>query len=151
MLLHRFCQSNKFWKKSLKKCWDIQVWVLWRSSRERPENVLEIFGINLPGTSLERQIKTSTGRNFRMPPGRQIRTSPGRYIDTSPGHYIDVSLVIYNKKCGEKSKKQYRYKYNIRNSRHKTISYINHSLVHFKEGMRNKKFMFRVKKNMFFF
>ena len=70
----RFGQSNKFWKKSL----DIQVWVLSRSSRGRPENVLGTSRINLPGTSLERQIKTSPGRHFRTSPGRQIGTSPGR-------------------------------------------------------------------------
>ena len=80
----RFGQSNKFWKKSLKKL-DIQVWVLSRSSRGRPENVLGTSRINLPGTSLERQIKTSPGRHFRTSPGRQIRTSPGRQIGTSLG------------------------------------------------------------------
>ena len=31
--------------------------------------------MNLPGTSLERQIKTSPGRHFRTSPGRQIGTS----------------------------------------------------------------------------
>ena len=85
MLLDRFGQSNKFWKKSYKKCWNIQVWVLWRSSRGRPENVLGTSRINLPGTSLERQIKTSPGRHFRTSPGRQIGTSPGRQIGTSLG------------------------------------------------------------------
>ena len=34
--------------------------------------------INLPGTSLERQIQTSPGRDFRTSPGRQIGTSLGR-------------------------------------------------------------------------
>ena len=71
-------QSNKFWKKSLKKCWDIQVWIIWRSSRGSPENVLRTCRINLPGTSLERQIRTSPGRHFRASSGRQIGTSPGR-------------------------------------------------------------------------
>ena len=80
----RFGQSNKFWKKSLKKL-DIQVWVLSRSSRGRPENILGTSRINLPGTSLEGQIKKSPGRHFRTSPGRQIRTSPGRQIGTSPG------------------------------------------------------------------
>ena len=77
----RFGQSNKFWKKSL----DIQVWVLSRSSRGRPENVLGTSQINLPGTSLKRQIKTSPGRHFRTFPGRQIGTSLGRQIGMSPG------------------------------------------------------------------
>ena len=70
----RFGQSNELWKKIL----DIQVWVLWMSSRGRPENVLGTSWINLPGTSLERQIRTSSGRHFRTSPGRQIGTSPGR-------------------------------------------------------------------------
>ena len=73
----RFGQSNKFWKKSLKKL-DIQVWVLSRSSRGRPENVLGMSRINLPGTSLERKIKTSPGRHFRMSRESLIGTSPGR-------------------------------------------------------------------------
>ena len=77
----RFGQSNKFWKKSL----DIQVWVLSRSSRGRPENVLGTSRINLPGTSLERQIKTSLGRHFRTSSERQIGTSLWRQIETSPG------------------------------------------------------------------
>ena len=85
----RFGQSNKFWKKSEKKV-DIQVWVLSRplgskSSCGRPENVLGTSRINLPGMSLERQIKTSPGRHFRTSPRRQIGTSPGRQIGTSPG------------------------------------------------------------------
>ena len=73
MLLDRFGQSNKFWKKSSKKSWDLQVWVFWRSSRGHPENVLGTSRINLPGTSLQRQIRTSTGCHFRMSPGRQMR------------------------------------------------------------------------------
>ena len=36
--------------------------------------------INLPGTSIERQIKTSPGRHFRTSRGRQIGTSLGRQI-----------------------------------------------------------------------
>ena len=40
----------------------MQVSVLSRSSRRRPENVLGTSRINLPGMSLERQIKTSPGR-----------------------------------------------------------------------------------------
>ena len=84
MLLDRFGQSNNFWKKSYKKYWNIQVWVLWRSSKGRPENVLGTSRINLPGTSLERQIRTSTGHHFRTPPGRYIRTSRGRQIGMSP-------------------------------------------------------------------
>ena len=77
MILERFSQSNKFWKKSLKVFWDIQVWVQYPSlgtSWECPDNVL----INLPGTSLERQIRTSPGRHFRTSPERQTETSPGR-------------------------------------------------------------------------
>ena len=59
--------------------------VLSRSSRGRPENVLGMSRIKLPGTFLERQIKTSPGRHFRTSPGRQIGKSPGRQIGTSPG------------------------------------------------------------------
>ena len=51
----------------------------------RPENALGTSRINLPGTSLERQIKTALGRHFRTSPGRKIRTSPGRQIGTSSG------------------------------------------------------------------
>ena len=67
MLLDRFGQSNKFWKKSYKKYWNIQVWVLWRSSKGRSENVLGTSRINLLRKSLERQIRTSPGHHFRTP------------------------------------------------------------------------------------
>ena len=50
-----------------------------------PENVLGTSRINLPVTSLERRIKTFSGRHFRTSPGHQIGTSPGRQIGTSPG------------------------------------------------------------------
>ena len=84
MLLDRFGQSNKFWKKSYKKYWNIQVWVLWRSSKGRPENVLGTSRINLPRTSLERQFRTSPGHHFRTPPGLYIRTFPGHQIGMYP-------------------------------------------------------------------
>ena len=81
LLLYRFGQLNKFWKKSKKKFRDIQQMtthcpkeVFWRSSRERPGDVL-----NQPfRTSLESQIGTFPGRHFKMSPGQQIGTSPGR-------------------------------------------------------------------------
>ena len=41
-----------------------------------PENFLGTSRINLPGTSLGRQIRTSPGRYFETSPGRQIGTSP---------------------------------------------------------------------------
>ena len=41
--------------------------------------------INLPGTSLERRIRTFPELHFRTSLGRQIGTSPGRQIGTSPG------------------------------------------------------------------
>ena len=72
-------------KEKLKEIFVHRMWVLWRSSRERPENVLGTSRINLPGTSLEGQIRTSPGRHFRSFPGRQIGMSPGRQIETSPG------------------------------------------------------------------
>ena len=34
--------------------------------------------MNLPGTSLERQIRASPGRYFKTSPGRQIKTCTGR-------------------------------------------------------------------------
>ena len=42
------------------------------------EVLLGTSQINLPGTSIERQIKTSPGRHLRASPGRQIGTSLGR-------------------------------------------------------------------------
>ena len=68
---------------SERKVLDIEVWVLSRSTRGRPGNVLGTSQINLPGTSLEHQIKTSPGRHFRTSPGRHFRMSPGRKIGTS--------------------------------------------------------------------
>ena len=90
----RFGQSNKFWKKSEKKV-DIQIWVLSRplgskSSYGRPENVLGTSRINLPGMSLEHQIKKSPRRHFRTSPGRQIGTSPGRLSRIFRGRPGDV-------------------------------------------------------------
>ena len=73
----RFGQSNKFWKNSWK--------IFWASKFECSENVLGTSRINLPGTSLERQIKTSHGRHFRTSPGRQIATCLRRQTETSPG------------------------------------------------------------------
>ena len=77
-------------ERKVKKKLDIQVWVLSRSSRGRPENVLGTSRINLPGTSLEHQIKTSPGRRFRTSPGRQIGTSPWRSNRIFRGHSGDV-------------------------------------------------------------
>ena len=70
MLLDRFGQSNKFWKKSLKKN-------LGHPSVSALKVFLGMSWLNLPGTSLERQIRTSPARHFRTSPGRQIGTSPG--------------------------------------------------------------------------
>ena len=53
------------------------MWVLRRSSRGRPENVLGTSWINLPRTSLERQIRVSLGHHFMTSPGCQIKMSPG--------------------------------------------------------------------------
>ena len=49
--------------------------MLWRSFRGRPENVLGASQINLPGTSIERQVRTFPGRYFTTSWGRQIGTS----------------------------------------------------------------------------
>ena len=76
--------------------------MLWRSSRERPENVLGMFRISLQGTSLERHIRTSPGRHFRTSdwhfPKSQTRMSSkwsnrisrGRPMDVGGGHPRDV-------------------------------------------------------------
>ena len=80
-LVNRINSARKVKKKNL----DIQVWVLSRSSRGRPENVLGTSQINLPGTFLERQIRTSPGRHFRTSPERQLGTSSECQIGTSPG------------------------------------------------------------------
>ena len=61
-----------------------------RSSRGRPENVLGMSGINLPGTSLERQIRTSRIRHFRKSSGRQIGTSSWRSKRIFRVHPVDV-------------------------------------------------------------
>ena len=46
-------------ERKVEKVLDIQVWLLWRSSRGRPENALGTSRINLPGTSFARHIKAS--------------------------------------------------------------------------------------------
>ena len=66
------------------------MWVLWRSSRERPENVQGTSRINLPGKSLERQIRTFPGRHFRMSPGCSNRTVRGCPGDVGGGRPRDV-------------------------------------------------------------
>ena len=60
----------------------------------------ETSRINLPGTSLERQIKTSVGRHFRMSPGRQIATSAGRSNRISRGRPGDVGGGILRTSWG---------------------------------------------------
>ena len=58
----------------------IQVWVLWRTFQRHRENVNGASQINLPVTSLERQI--------RMVPWRQIQTSlrwSSRIFSRRPG------------------------------------------------------------------
>ena len=77
----RFGQSNKFWKKSLKK----NSTSKFEYSQDPIGDVLGTSWINLPGTSLELQIKTSPGRHLRTSPGRQFGTSLGLQIGTSLG------------------------------------------------------------------
>ena len=43
------------------------------------QDVLGPFRINLPGTSLGRQIRTFPRRHFGTSPGHQIGKSPGDY------------------------------------------------------------------------
>ena len=78
----------------MKKNLDMQVWVLSRSSRGRPENVLGTIRINLPGTSLERQIKTSPGRHFRTSSGRPRDVRSGRPRDGQIGSLGDVLWTL---------------------------------------------------------
>ena len=47
MILDRFGQSNNFWEKSYKKYWNIQVWVLWRSSKGRLESTSQGRPLNV--------------------------------------------------------------------------------------------------------
>ena len=96
MLLDRFGQSNKLCKKSYKKCWNIQFWVLCRSSRGRPENVLGISGINLPGTSLERQIGTFPGRSNRIFSGLPGNVGRGRSRDVLGTNICRLVNVSYS-------------------------------------------------------
>ena len=91
-LVNRKSSERKF-KKNLV----IQVWVLWRSSRGRSENVLGTSRINVLGTSLELQIETSLGRHFRTSPGRQIGTSPGCQIRM----YVGRSNRIFRGRSGD--------------------------------------------------
>ena len=95
MLLDRFGYSNKFWKKKWKKFWDIQVWVLWRSSRGRPESNSHGRPLN---ARLERPLDFISGRQIRTSPRCQIWASPcwsnrifrGRPEDTGEGRTRDV-------------------------------------------------------------
>ena len=65
-------------ERKVKQNLDIKVWVLWRSSRGHPENVLGTSQINFPGMSHERHFRTSPGHQFGTSPERQTGTSPGR-------------------------------------------------------------------------
>ena len=89
MLLDRFGQSNKFWKEIFKKICDIQVWVLWRSSRRCPDNVLGTYQIDLSGKSLENQIRTSPGRQIGKSPGRSNRIFSRRHGNAGGGRPQD--------------------------------------------------------------
>ena len=82
----RFGQTNKFWKKSL----DIQVRVLSRSSRRRPENVLETSRINLPGTSFRLPLKVWLKSPLDVISGRPQDVRLGRPWDRQIGSLGDV-------------------------------------------------------------
>ena len=56
----------------------------------RPENVLGMSQIKLPGTSLERQIKASPGRQIGTSPGRLNRIFRGRPGNVGGGRPRDV-------------------------------------------------------------
>ena len=61
-----------------------------RSSRGRPQNVLGTFRINLPGTSLGRQIRTSLDVISRRP--QDVRL--GRPRDGQIGSLGDVLITL---------------------------------------------------------
>ena len=69
-----------------------------RSSRGRPQNVLGTFQINLPGTSLGRQIRTSLDVISRRPQdvrlGRPGGVSSGRPRDGQIGSLGDVLITL---------------------------------------------------------
>ena len=65
--------------------------MFWRSFRGQPENILGKSRINLPGTSLWRQIETSPERHFGTYPGRQIEAFLGPRSGLPQGDQI-VSL-----------------------------------------------------------
>ena len=101
LLLYRLGQSNKSRRKSKKKFSDIQQMithcpkdVFSRSPRGRPENVLGTSRINLPGTSLGREIRMSPGCHFGSPQdvrsGRPRNGSRGRPGDVGGGGLRDV-------------------------------------------------------------
>ena len=81
---------NKFWKKSSKKFWDIQVWVLWKSSRGRTENVLETSQINVPG----RHLNARLGRPLDVFPGRPQDIRSRRPGDGQIGSLGDVQRTL---------------------------------------------------------
>ena len=92
MLLGRFGQQNKFWKKSKSKYMDIQQMthyrsqdVTWRSAAGRPENVLRNFWINLPETSSDQEVPKTLFQE--VPP-----TSPGPPLKTLLDHPRGVLL-----------------------------------------------------------
>ena len=61
--------------------------------------------INLPGTSLERQIMAPPGRHFRTSPGHHFKTSPGHQVETFPGRQIGTfpgwSNMIFRRRPGD--------------------------------------------------
>ena len=90
-------------ERKVKKKLDIQVRVLPRSSRGRPEKVLGTSRIKLPGTSLERQIKTSPGRPNRIFRGRPGEVGGGTSSGYPGDQYLPAGIlsirIIYYLLC----------------------------------------------------
>ena len=92
MLLDRFGQLNKFWKKGLKyfehpsEYSEGNLRYVMRKSWGRPEWTSQGLPLKVrPARPLESQIRTSSGRYSMTSPRRHIKTSPGRQIRASPG------------------------------------------------------------------
>ena len=96
MLLDRFGQSNNFSKKSWKK--------FWTPSEGPLGDVLGTFQINLPGTSLKRQIRTSPERSNRIFRGRPVDVGGGRPRDVPGTNIFRLGRIIQsiNGKYGSK-------------------------------------------------
>ena len=86
MLLDRFGQSNKFWKKTYKKCWNIQV----EYSEDPLGNVLRTSWGRPESTSQERPLNVRLGRPLNVISGYPQDVKLGRSWDGQIGSLGDV-------------------------------------------------------------